>query len=203
MEDNQNFCVQCGQILADDAKFCPACGARVPGRNPEQVEQERQAVRDVMKYRMYWAVALMLIYSIPFLIIGVYLAVDLDSIVNMLMTDPLYADYVDYYGWTYDQLHEVLYYASFAYILSSVCGIVSSVLCWKRTQYWVALILCIVSMFTGAMGLFALFMGMFATGAMGLFALFMGMFAFWTILTSKLSFREYEDQLEGELNKIQ
>ena len=188
MEDNQNFCVQCGQILADDAKFCPACGARVPGRNPEQVEQERQAVRDVMKYRMYWAVALMLIYSIPFLIIGVYLAVDLDSIVNMLMTDPLYADYVDYYGWTYDQLHDVLYYASFAYILSSVCGIVSSVLCWKRTQYWVALILCIVSMFTGAMGLFALFMGMFA---------------FWTILTSKLSFREYEDQLEGELNKIQ
>ena len=168
MEDNQNFCVQCGQTLADDAKFCPACGARVPGRNPEQVEQERQAVRDVMKYRMYWAVALMLIYSIPFLIIGVYLAVDLDSIVNMLMTDPLYADYVDYYGWTYDQLHEVLYYASFAYILSSVCGI--------------------VSMFTGAMGLFALFMGMFA---------------FWTILTSKLSFREYEDQLEGELNKIQ
>ena len=97
-----------------------------------------------MKYRMYWAVALMLIYSIPFLIIGVYLAVDLDSIVNMLMTDPLYADYVDYYGWTYDQLHDVLYYASFAYILSSVCGIVSSVLCWKRTQYWVALILCIV-----------------------------------------------------------
>ena len=128
MEDNQNFCVQCGQYLAEDAKFCPSCGARVPGRNPDLVEQDRQAVRDVMKYRMYWAIALMLIYSIPFLIIGVYLAVDLDSIVNMIMTDPLYADYVDYYGWTYDQLHEVFYYASFAYILSSVCGIVSATL---------------------------------------------------------------------------
>ena len=164
MEDNQNFCVQCGQNLAEDAKFCPACGARVPGRNPEQVEQEKQAVRDIMKYRLYWAIALMLIYSIPFLIIGVYLAADLDGIVNMILTDPLYESYVDYYGWTYDQLHEVLYYASFAYIL------------------------CIVSMFTGAMGLFALFMGMFA---------------FWTILTSKLSFVEYQDQLEGELSKIQ
>ena len=64
----------------------------------------------------------------------------------------------------------------------------SSVLCWKRTKYWIAVILCIVSMFTGAMGLFALFMGMFA---------------FWTILTSKLAFVEYQDQLEGELDKIQ
>ena len=58
MEDNQNFCVQCGQYLAEDAKFCPSCGARVPGRNPDLVEQDRQAVRDVMKYRMYWAIAL-------------------------------------------------------------------------------------------------------------------------------------------------
>ena len=69
-----------------------------------------------------------------------------------------------------------------------MCGIVASVLCWKKTKYWFALILCIVSMFTGAMGLFALFMGMFS---------------FWIILTSKLAFVEYQDQLEEELSKIQ
>lgn len=188
MEDNQNFCIQCGQALADDARFCPACGARVPGRNPEQVEEERQAVRDVMKYRLNWAIALMLIYSVPFLIIGIYLVADLDGIVNMILTEPAYQDYVEYYGWTYDELQEVLQVASFAYILSSVCGIVSAVLCWRKTKYWLALALCIISMFTGAMGLFALFMGMFA---------------FWTILTSKLAFAEYSDQLEGELAKIQ
>ena len=188
MSDNQNFCVHCGQTLAVDAKFCPACGTRVPGRNQEQVMEERQAVRDVVKSRLNWAVALMLIYSIPFLIIGAYLLVDLDGIVNMIMTDPLYADYVDYYGWTYDQLHEVFQYAGYAYILSSVCGIISAVLCYRKTMYWVALILCIVSMFTGAMGLFALFMGMFA---------------FWIILTSRLGFREYQDQFEEELNRIQ
>ena len=186
--DNQNFCIQCGQVLAADAKFCPACGARVPGRNPEQVEAEKQEIRDVMKARLNWAVALMLIYSIPFLIIGIYILVDLDGLVNMIMTDPLYADYVDYYGWTASQLTDVFEVAGYAYILSSVCGIVSSVLCWKRTKYWIAVILCVMSMFTGAMGLFALFMGMFA---------------FWTILTSKLAFAEYQDQLEGELDKIQ
>ena len=188
MEDNQNFCVQCGQYLAPDAKFCPACGARVPGRSPEAVEADRQAFRDGLRYRLYWAMALMLIYSIPFLVIGVYLAVDYSGIANMIMTDPLYTGYVDYYGWTYDQLCDAFQVASYAYILSSVCGIVSSVLCWKRRHYWVAVILCMVSMFTGASGLFALFMGMFA---------------FWIILTSKLTFSEYADDLEGELNRIQ
>ena len=101
--DNQNFCVQCGELLAPEARFCPACGTRVPGRNPEQVEAEKQAVRDVMKARLNWAIALMLIYSIPFLIIGIYISVDLDGLANMIMTDPLYADFVDYYGLTYDQ----------------------------------------------------------------------------------------------------
>lgn len=188
MEDNQNFCVRCGQNLAPDAKFCPACGTRVPGRNQEQVEEERQAVRDLAKSRLNWATAMMLIYSIPFMLIGIYLLVDLDGIVNMIMTDPMYEGYVDYYGWTYDQLHDVFEVAGYAYIVSSVCGIVASVLCWKKTKYWFALILCIVSMFTGAMGLFALFMGMFS---------------FWIILTSKLAFVEYQDQLEEELSKIQ
>lgn len=188
MSDNQNFCVHCGQMLAEDAKFCPACGTRVPGRNEEQVMAERQAVRDVVKSRLNWAVALMLIYSIPFLIIGVYFLVDLEGIVSMVMTDPLYADYVNYYGWTYDELYEALKYVGYMYIASSVCGIVSAVLCLKKTLYWVALILCLLSMFVGAMGLFALFMGMFA---------------FWIVLTSKMAFREYQDQFEEELNKIQ
>ena len=76
MEDNQNFCVRCGQNLAPDAKFCPACGTRVPGRNQEQVEEERQAVRDLAKSRLNWATAMMLIYSIPFMLIGIYLLVD-------------------------------------------------------------------------------------------------------------------------------
>ena len=186
--DNQNFCVQCGELLAPEAKFCPACGTRVPGRNPEQVEAEKQAVRDVMKSRLNWAIALMLIYSVPFLIIGIYISVDLDGLANMIMTDPMYADIVDYYGLTYDEVHDVFQVAGYAYILSSLCGIVASVLCWKRSMYWVALILCIVSMFTGAMGLFALFMGMFA---------------FWTILTSRLAFNEYSEQLEDELSRIQ
>ena len=40
-ESNQNFCYQCGHMLTPEQKFCPECGTRVPGRNPEAVEQEK------------------------------------------------------------------------------------------------------------------------------------------------------------------
>ena len=185
--DSQNFCEKCGQLLSENAKFCPACGTRVPGRSPEQVEEEKAQVHTFMTSRLKWAVALMLIYSIPFLIIGIWFTVDIDNIVNTLMTDPSLADYIEYYGITYDEAHAYVQYAGIAYLVSSVCGILSSVLCWKRKLYWVALILCIISMFTGVAGLFALFMGLFA---------------FWIILSSKMAFQEYSEQLESELEKI-
>lgn len=187
MEDNQNFCIRCGQILSDSDKFCPACGARVPGRSPEQVEAERQAVRDGMSRRLNWAVALMLIYGIPFLIIGVWMLVDLNGIVETFMSSPTYAGYIEYYGLSEAEIHDLFYWESIAYVIAGVCGIVSGILCYKRTGYWAAVLLCLVSMFTGAAGLFALFMGMFA---------------FWIIITSRPVFTKYQGELEDALQEI-
>ena len=47
--DNQNFCTRCGHLLSDSARFCPECGARVPGRNPEQVEEEKTKTKSVKR----------------------------------------------------------------------------------------------------------------------------------------------------------
>lgn len=186
MSDNQNFCVKCGQVLSESDKYCPACGARVPGRSPEQVEAEKQLIRDSMSSRLNWAVALMLIYSIPFIIIGIWIMADLNGIVDTIWTDPLYADYIDYYGLTQTEIHDLFYWASITYIISSICGIVSAVLCYKRIVYWGAVLLCLISMFTGAAGLFALFMGLFA---------------FWIIITSRPIFSKYTDELDQFLEE--
>lgn len=185
--DSQKFCTHCGCALAENARYCPECGTRIPGRNPEEVEAEKQVVRTAFGSQLKWAAALMLIYSIPFLIIGIYTAVSIDAMTDLVVNDPNFSYYVETYGLTYDEVHEYFQYAGFAYILSSVCGILSAVMCIKRIHYWPAMILCIVSIFTGAAGFFALFLGFFA---------------FWMILSGKLGFKQYEQEMETELSKI-
>lgn len=186
--DNQNFCTRCGRSLAEDARYCPECGARVPGRNPEQVEEERQMVRTAVIRQLKWAAVAMAIYSIPFLIIGIYTAVSIDSMTDLVVNDPNFSSYAEAYGLTYDEVHSYFQYASILYIVSSLCGLVSVACCWRRTHYWVALAACILSIFIGASGLLALFLGFIAL---------------WLVMTSKLGFKEYEDRLDEALSEIQ
>lgn len=188
MEDNQSFCTKCGTILSDGDKFCPSCGNRVPGRSPEQVEAEKNEIRSAMGRRLNWAVGIMLIYSIPLLILGIMILIDIDYMVDAIFNSPTYQSYIEYYGLTEADFHDALQIAGIMYIVSAVCGIGSSILCYKRTSYWIAIVLCLVSMFIGVAGFFVLFMGLFA---------------FWIILTSKGCFSKYADQLDAELDKIQ
>lgn len=88
--DNQNFCTRCGHMLSESARFCPECGARVPGRNPEQVEEEKQAIRSAMDRQLRWAAILMIIYSVPFLVIGVYTAFSVESMAASWSTIPTF-----------------------------------------------------------------------------------------------------------------
>lgn len=187
-QDNQNFCTRCGCSLSDQARYCPECGARVPGRNPEQVEEEKQMVRTAVGRQLNWATALMLIYSVPFLVLGIYTAVSIDSMTDLIVNDPNFSSYADMYGLTYDEVHSYFEYAAYAYIISSVCGIASAACCWKKSHYWAALVLCIVSIFTGAAGFLALFLGFIAM---------------WMIMTAKLGFKEYADRLDDALSEIQ
>ena len=184
VEDNQKFCVKCGAPLSADDKFCSGCGARVPGRNPEQVAAEKDAINQMVSKRLIWPAILMLIYAIPFLIIGIYFLVDSEGIVNMLMDDSNWAEL----GLSYDETVDMVDFWTVAYLASSVCGIASAAMCLTRRFYWAAIVLCFISMFTGAAGFLALLFGLFA---------------FWQILVSKMSFKEYSDELEAELNRIQ
>ena len=161
-ESNQNFCYQCGHMLTPEQKFCPECGTRVPGRNPEAVEQEKTEIKEAVGKQLKWAAAMMLVYSIPFLVIGIYVAVAADSMTDLIWNDPNTQSYIEQYGLSYDEIHSYFEYAAFAYIISSVCGIISAYLCLKREHYWPALILCILSFMTGTAGFIALFMGIMA-----------------------------------------
>lgn len=186
-EDNQNFCYHCGHSLTPEQRFCPECGTRVPGRNPEAAEQEKAAIKEAVGKQIKWAAIMMLVYSIPFLVIGVYIAVAADSMTDLIWNDPNTQSYIEQYGLSYDEIHAYFQYASIVYIISSLCGIASAYLCLKRQHFWPALILCILS---------------FLTGAAGFIALFIGILAFWMILAGKMGFKEYEEKLDEQLSRI-
>ncbi len=186
--DSQSFCTYCGQFLDTDVRFCPGCGTRVPGRNPDDVQQERQVVKDALDRQLRWAAYMMLVYSIPFLLIGLYVIIVADELAEVLMNDPTFRGYIDYYGFTIDDVRGYFEYAGFAYLTSSIFGIASAFLCMKRARFWLATLLCILSVLSGVAGFFALFLGLFA---------------FWFIISARLGFKEKEEELNAALDQIQ
>lgn len=138
---------------------------KVPGRTTEEDKAEAEAVNSLLSKRLNIAVALILIYSIPLLLLGLYILIDASTI-----SDALFPTYEEHFGYTHDEMDLLVEWTGYTCIISSVLGIVAAALSYKRRAYWVAVFLCIVSMFTGVLGLLALFMGMVA---------------FWLILTSK------------------
>lgn len=165
MSEEINFCTRCGRKLSENDRFCPECGFRVAEPDPEEQKAAEAAVFDAMASRLRISVVLMLIYAIPMLILGLYILVDASTI-----TDVLYGAYQEYAGVTEAEIDQLVKWAGYAYLVSGVTGCAASALCLKTKAYWVAVTLCMMSMFTGVMGFFALFMGMIA---------------FWLVLTSK------------------
>ncbi len=165
MSDINAFCTRCGRNLSEIDRYCPECGMKVPGRTPEEDKAEEEAIKGALSTRLNIAVAMILIYSIPLLIVGLYILVDASTI-----SDALFPTYQEHFGYTQDEMDLLVKWSGYSCIISSVLGIAAAALSYKRRAYWAAVFLCIVSMFSGVLGFLALFMGMIA---------------FWLILTSK------------------
>ncbi|MBQ8179400.1 MAG: zinc ribbon domain-containing protein [Candidatus Methanomethylophilaceae archaeon] len=187
MAENDKFCTKCGQNLSASVRFCPACGARVQGPSDEEISAEKGALVEAMTGRLKLAAVMMAVYSVPFLILGIYCIVDASGLATEVFKEPAFAEAIAYYGLTQAEVADLFGSMGILYILSSVFGLASAFLCYRRKMYWVALIACILS---------------FLTGVAGLFALFMGLLAFWMILGGRFAFEEYADELDQEFEKL-
>ncbi|MCK9322396.1 MAG: zinc-ribbon domain-containing protein [Candidatus Methanomethylophilaceae archaeon] len=188
MSDHSEFCTQCGAKLNSNNHFCPECGAGVPGMNPEKVKAEKEAIRESIKGRLGWAGIMILVYSVPFLIMGLYYLFDSTSIANALWNNSTIHQQLINMGWTFENLKDYLMYFGAGWLISGATGIIAAVACFKRTNYYVAMIFCLIS------ALFAI---------TGIFAFLLGFLAFWFIMSSKLGFKENEAELEEQLNTIE
>lgn len=188
MTDQIEFCTQCGAKLSLNTKYCPECGNRVPGRNPEAVEADKEMVRTALRSRLSWAGFMMLIYGLPLLIMGLYYFIDAQGITDMLWQNSTFVEQMKELGITQAEFEQYVVYLGTAWIISGASGVISAALCFRRKGYYPALVLCIVSAILAVSGVFAFFLGLIA---------------FWVILSSKAGFKEYAEKLEEELQVIQ
>lgn len=188
MTDQNEFCTQCGAKLSPNTRYCPECGTRVPGRNPEAVEAEKEMIRTAVRSRPKWAGLLMLIYGLPLLCMGLYYFIDAHGITEMLWQNSTFVEQMIELGITQTEFEKYLAYFGVAWTISGASGVISAVLCFTRKYYYAALGLCILSAILAVSGFLALFFGLIS---------------FWIILSSKAGFKQFEGRLEEELNTIQ
>jgi hypothetical protein len=185
-DDRTGFCSQCGVALGTNTKYCPECGVRVPGRSPEQVAEEKEAIRASLKARLMWSGVFMLIVAIPMLCAGIYRLVDVDSIINLVLNDPYWSQLVANYGMSESEVRSIIENFGYAALASGIFGLIVAATCFMRRFYFVALLACMMS---------ALF------GTAGFFGLILGLIVFWMILSSRYGFKEHEAGLDEYLNE--
>lgn len=174
-EDNQKFCAKCGATITNPSSFCPECGAPISG-SPGDIKlkaEYRKMESDINNARVTWAGFIILIYSVPIMIASIIGLIYIDDIVNNLITNS------DFYQWMIDngiteaQVHSYLEYALYAEIAVGLVSVLTAALCFMRKYWFLTVALCMVS---------AIF------GTLYLFGLLLGLLAFWMILTSKPAF---------------
>lgn len=188
MTNQERFCEKCGINLGDNARFCPSCGFRIPGRNQEEIAKEKEMIRETAHIRSKWAGYLMLIYSLPLLVLGIYYFADAGGLASTLWNNPTTNQQFVEWGLVYDDIVKYLQYFGIGWLVTGISGIASAVLCIKRQHYYIALFLCIVSV------LFSV---------TGFFTLIIGLIAFWFVISSAIGFKENEEKLEKILENYE
>ncbi|MDR0791632.1 MAG: zinc-ribbon domain-containing protein, partial [Methanomassiliicoccaceae archaeon] len=155
--DDLNFCPSCGKNLDHGATYCPACGTHLsdPGAKSVEKEIEIRAGNDRTKV----AAALIFLYSVPLVLIGIYLYVIAQEVVDMIFTDPAYADslamLIDL-GYTEASFMSIMTWVAAVPMIAGAIGLVAGALALMRKAYTLTMILCLVSAVIGALIIFPL-----------------------------------------------
>ncbi len=139
MAEDKLFCTQCGAEMEASDQFCPSCGARVDGgNNPYRgTSYNSQGESEMDTTRM-----LILLYGIAALALGV-----LALIGSSMLNDPAMQQAMIDAGFDVNMsdLAASATLESIVVIASGACAILSSHFVNNRTNYTMALILCLAA----------------------------------------------------------
>jgi len=166
MEDI-NFCPACGKNVEPGTPYCPACGARLndPASEKMEMTEKAQAERKMGSDRTVIAAVLMLVYSVPMLLMGVYFFADAGGLAHEIFTSPSLTSSVDQIialGYDEAWLASIIEITGILMILSGAVGVFAAVLAFMKKFWVLAIILCIMSALIGIVTLFGLILGLIA-----------------------------------------
>jgi len=157
--DELNFCPACGKSVPPGTQYCPACGNCLTDQVQER--RETEAEKRMGADRIKIAAILILIYSIPLILFGIYFYVAAGDLTNELFSNPDFAAIVAPY-YTPAALESFIELMGLASIIAGSIGVVTAILAFLRKFWVLTIILCIMSALIGALTLFGLILGLIA-----------------------------------------
>jgi len=158
MEDI-NFCPACGKNVSPETPYCPACGARL--NDPISEKRETEAEKKMGADRITIAAVLMLAYSIPLILVGIFFYVSAGNLSSEIFSDPsLAAMLAPYY--TEASFTSFIELMGILSIIAGSIGVAAAVISLMRKFWALAIILCILSALIGGLTLFGLILGLIA-----------------------------------------
>jgi len=162
MEDI-NFCPACGKNVPSGTTYCPVCGCCLG--DPGSEIREEAAEKRMGAERITIAAVLILMYSIPMVLVGIWTFVSAGSASNTLFNDPnfsWYADMLISYGYTASSLTSLIEAVGLMAIVAGSVGVAAAVLALTRRLWIIAMMLCMLSAIIGTVTLFGLILGLIA-----------------------------------------
>lgn len=163
MDEDINFCPHCGKDVKEGMPYCPACGVRLNDPYAEKVQDETAKKNADGKVNI--AVVLILLYSVPLILISLWLYFAAAGAVADIYGDPAYADTIQMLtdvGYTQASFTGLIEILCLAGIIFGAIGLVPAVLAFKRRFWTVTIIFCLVSAILCALSIFGIIMGLIA-----------------------------------------
>jgi len=157
--DEVNFCPACGKNVPPGTQYCPACGSCLSDQVPER--RETEAEKRMGADRTKIAAILILIYSMPLILFGIYFYVAAGDLTNEIFSNPRFVELVAPY-YTPGALESFIQLMGLASIIAGSIGVVTAILALMRKFWVLTIILCIMSALIGALTLFGLILGLIA-----------------------------------------
>lgn len=157
MEDDiPLFCTQCGATLRENATFCQECGTPVSGMAAGGTQAYQGTGADKHKGRLLIVTGLLVVLAAFTLYFGAVLILDMNEIINEIMSNPETVPIMTQYGVTEEMLREVMTVMGYLFIAVGILALIDAALTFTRRYWGVALALTViltVIMFSSIIGL--------------------------------------------------